>query len=99
MRTLLAAVRSVFSADHHERDFTVQAPAEPAVYWVEIRATARPNQATWVRSNAIYIRGAEAAPQPAARPAAAASVRIFDGTIDGWRAERSVWSATKRAPS
>ena len=25
---------TVLSADHHEQDFTVQAPAEPAVYWV-----------------------------------------------------------------
>ena len=31
----------VVSADHHEQDFSVTAPAGPAVYWVEIRATGR----------------------------------------------------------
>lgn len=78
---------TVLSGDHHEPEFTIQAPVEPAVYWVEIRATGQPTALTWVRSNAIYVRGAEAAASAAARPAAAASVAIFDGTPAGWRAE------------
>ena len=78
---------TVLSGDHHEPEFTIQAPVEPAVYWVEIRATGQPTALTWVRSNAIYVRGAEAAASAATRPAAAASVAIFDGTPAGWRAE------------
>jgi hypothetical protein len=78
---------SVFSTDHHEQDFTVQAPAEPAVYWAEIQSTGQPHPVTWVQSNPIYIRSAEPAAGPPARPAATASVPIFDGDLAGWRVE------------
>ena len=77
----------VISADHHGPDVIVQAGAEPAVYWAEIRATGQPHQLTWVRSNPIYVRGSEPAPRAPVRPAAAASVSIFDGTPQGWRVE------------
>ena len=65
---------SVVGADHHEQDFTVQAPAGPGVYWVEIRATGGPRAGpvTWIRSNPIYVRerpsaasaAVDRAPQP-----------------------------------
>jgi hypothetical protein len=71
----------------HNEPLTIDTPGEPAVYRVEIRATARPNPLTWIRSNPIYVRGAELLPRPAA-PAAAAETRpIFDGTMTGWRVE------------
>jgi hypothetical protein len=91
----------VFSTDHHDQDFTVQAPPEPAVYWAEIRATGRPNQVAWVRSNPIYIRSPEAVEPAAGHPPATQSVAIFDGTASGWRVEHDPLSvaAVERAPS
>jgi len=91
----------VLSTDHHEQDFTVQAPADAAVYWVEIRATGRPTDVTWVRSNAIYVRSAEPAVKLPVRPPPTTSVQIFDGrSADGWRAEHDQTSlaAVERAP-
>ena len=92
---------TLLSTDHHEQDFTIQAPADPAVYWVEIRATGRPTEVTWVRSNPIYVRSAEPAGTLPARPPATTSVQIFDGrSADGWRAEHDPTSlaAVERAP-
>jgi hypothetical protein len=89
------------STDHHEQDFTSQAPANPAVYWVEIRATGRPTEVTWVRSNPIYVRSAEPAETLPPRPPATTSVQIFDGlSADGWRVEHDPTSlaAVERAP-
>jgi hypothetical protein len=77
----------VLTGDHHEQDFTVLAPAEPAVYWVEIRATGRPAQVAWVRSNPIYVRGPEAVERLPGHPPATQSLPIFSGTADGWRVE------------
>jgi hypothetical protein len=92
---------SVFSADHHEQDFTVQAPAEPAIYWAEIVATGQPTQVTWLRSNAIYIRNPEPAATAPPRPTATISMPIFDGTTDGWRVEHDPISlaAAERSPN
>jgi hypothetical protein len=91
----------VFSTDHHEQDFTAQAPPEPAVYWVEIRATGRAAQVTWVRSNPIYVRGPEAVERLPDHPAATQRVPIFDGTANGWRVEHDPLSlaAVEVAPS
>ena len=91
----------VFSTDHHEQDFTVLATPEPAVYWVEIRATGRPAQVTWVRSNPIYVRGPEAVERLPGHPPATQSVPIFDGTANGWRVEHDPLSlaAVELAPS
>src|SRR4029079_7734096 len=36
-------------------EMTVQAPAGPAVYWIEIRSSGG-NPLAWVRSNPIYLR-------------------------------------------
>ncbi len=80
--------RTILGTDHHEQDFTVEAPAEPAVYWVEIRSTGRPNEVSWIRSNAIYVRGDEAPPAPQERPLARETQAMFDGrSVAGWRAE------------
>ena len=92
---------TVISGGHHEPDFTVQTPADPAVYWVEIRATGRPAEVTWVRSNPIYVRGAEPAAAAPPRPPATASVLMFDGRSDaGWHVEHDPTSlaAVETAP-
>ncbi len=81
----------VLSTNHHEQEFTVVAPPDPAAYWVEIMSTGRPNATTWVASNPIYVRR----PEPPAIPPieveadAISSEPMFDGTstVD-WRLER-----------
>jgi hypothetical protein len=90
----------VLSADHHESDFTVVAPAKPGVYSVEIRATGLPTEVSWIRSNPIFVRTAEPAAPPSGRPPATVSVPIFAGTTEGWHAEHDPTSlaAVDRAP-
>jgi len=79
---------AVLSGGHHEPEFTVGTTGEPAVYWVEIRATGQPNPLTWIRSNPIYVRGAEPLARMPQRPAATVSLPLFDGkTNAGWRTE------------
>jgi hypothetical protein len=80
---------SVLSTDHHEQDFSVQAPATAAVYRAEIRPTSIStlNGLPWVRSNPIYVRAAEPRVLPPARDPATTSVPIFDGNAQGWRVE------------
>jgi len=79
---------AVLSGDHHESDFTVGTTGEPAVYWVEIRATGQTNPLTWIRSNPIYVRGAVPVQPPPSRPAAMRTQAIFDGSTEsGWRVE------------
>ena len=93
--------KQVLSTNHHEQDFTVNAPAEPAVYWVEIRATGLPTDVTWIRSNPIYVRGAEPAGKSVARSPATTSTPIFEGrSADGWRVEHDPTSlaAVETAP-
>jgi hypothetical protein len=78
----------VVSADHHEQDFTVSLPPDPAAYWIEIRSTGRGAETTWVSSNPIYVRGPEAPEPEARRPPPEISQPIFDGRSDaGWRVE------------
>lgn len=86
---------SVLSGDHHEPQFSVGTSGEPAVYWVEIRATGQPNPLTWLRSNPIYVRGPVAAAAALARPPATIHEAIFDGrTTAGWRTEHDPTSLT-----
>ena len=92
---------AMLSGDHHEPEFTVGATGEPAVYWVEIRATGQPNPLTWIRSNPIYVRGAGASSAIGVRPPATVREAIFDGkTTAGWRAEHDPTSlvAVELAP-
>jgi hypothetical protein len=78
----------------------IDTPGEPAVYWAEIRAAGRPNPLTWIRSNAIYVRGPEPLPpRSAPRPAAADTHAIFDGTIAGWRVEHDPTSLAEAEPA
>ena len=92
---------TVLSADHHEPEFTVEATAEPAVYWVEIRATGHSTGLTWIRSNPIYVRSADSPGTPPAPRPATTSVPIFQGTAQGWRVEHDQTSlaAVELAPS
>jgi hypothetical protein len=92
---------TVLSTDHHEQEFSVEVPAGPAVYWVEISATGRPTPLTWVRSNPIYVRSPEPAATTPPRAAATTSVPIFDGDAGGWRVEHDPTSlaAVDRAPT
>jgi len=79
---------AVLSGDHHEQDFTVGITGEPAVYWVQIRATGQPNPLTWIRSNPIYVRSVEPLTRMPQRPAATVSEPLFDAkTTTGWRTE------------
>ena len=83
-----------------QQDFTIQAPAAPAVYWAEILSTGRKRQLGWIISNPIYVH----APTPAAkllmRPPPSQSAPIFDGTTNGWRVEHDATSlaAIETAP-
>ena len=97
--TLVYGDGRVINTDHHASDVTVQASAEPSVYWVEIVSTGLPTQVTWLRSNPIYVRSAEALPAPRARPAATTSAAIFDGTATGWRAEHDPTSLAAVEPA
>jgi hypothetical protein len=84
---------TVVSGDRHEQDFSVTAPAGPAVYWVEIRATGRLPAVPWITSNAIYIRAAELTRNAAARPAATSMRSLIDGPASSnWRVEQDATS-------
>jgi hypothetical protein len=86
---------AVLSGDHHESEFTVGTTGEPAVYWVEVRATGRPNPLTWIRSNPIYVRGAEPLTRAATRTAPTVHEPIFDNqTANGWRSEHDSTSVS-----
>lgn len=78
----------VFSTGHHGSDIVVTAPATPAVYRVEIRATDRPGSPAWILSNPIYVRSAEPAGRLPGRPPARATTPILDArTAATWKAE------------
>ena len=100
---------SVLSPDQHEQDFTVQAPAGPGVYSVEIRATRRRGAAPaepplpWIRSNPdLCAKRRCGGERPPARAPATVSEPIFDGrTAAGWRTEHDPTSlaAVEAAPT
>ena len=93
--TLVWNGNRVFSGDRHEPELSIDAPPDPAVYWVEIRSTGRTHPMTWVRSNPIYIRGSEAPPRPPGRRPASNSESMFDGpAVGAWRAEHDALSAS-----
>lgn len=72
-----------------ERTLSVQAPADPAVYRVEIRTAAAGGQTRWLVSNAIYVRGPDASAALPGRAPASTSVPLpIDGEGDGWRVEQ-----------
>jgi hypothetical protein len=76
------------ASNRDAEDLTVHASNRPGVYWVEIVSTGRARPATWIRSNAIYVRAAQPAAAAPARPPASVGRPIFDGrSIAGWRVE------------
>jgi hypothetical protein len=100
--TVWNGMKSV-AADLHGQELTVQAPAGPGVYWVDIRAANLPNDVTWLRSNPIYVRSTAPAPSLPVRAPATAVDPMFNGTaasIAGWRAEHDPTSlaAVEAAP-
>jgi hypothetical protein len=77
---------TAIASDRREQEFTVTAPAGPAVYWAEIRAAGALSGIPWITSNAIYVRPAEAPPALPVRPPARTSLALFDGRAIGtWR--------------
>lgn len=78
----------LLSGDRSEGEFTVSAPADPAVYRVEIRTENGSGPRLWLLGNPIYVRGSKPANNPPARPSSTSSKRLFDerGT-EGWSTE------------
>jgi len=88
----------MLGGEHHEPEFSVEAPAEPAVYWVEIRSSGATSIA-WLRSNPIYVRGSSPPPQPPSRPAATSTFVMFDGaSAAAWRDEHDTLSVAAAEP-
>ena len=83
----------LLSGDRSEGEFTVSAPADPAVYRVEIRADNGGGPRLWLLANPIYVRGPMPASIPRARPPSTDSKRLFDerGT-EGWSTETDATS-------
>ena len=83
----------VLSADHHEPEFTIAAPADPAVYRVEIRATDRDRTPVWILSNPIYVRGSAPTVAARIRPRASVSKPLFDPKdVSAWKTETDATS-------
>jgi hypothetical protein len=82
----------VVTSRDSEREFTIQGPAGPAVYFVEIRGRNVP----WIASNAVYVRAA-GPPLPAPeRRIATESRTIFDRTRGlGWTVEHDASSTAR----
>ena len=86
------------AASSHQRNVIVPSSG-PGVYRVEIRASERPENPTWILSNPIYLRAAATAMRAA--PAASDSrTPIFDGSnIRDWVVEHDATSKGKVAPA
>jgi len=78
--------QEVLSGDRTEQDFTIDAPADPAVYRVEVRGEGS-RAPLWLLSNPIYVRGAMPTTMAPARPPARESKGLFDGREAGWSTE------------
>jgi len=83
--TVWAGTREI--ARRQARDFDVVAPADPDVYWVDIRSDGR-TPTLWLVSNPVYVRAAEMTETPEPAPPASTE-SIFDGTENGWRIEHN----------
>jgi hypothetical protein len=83
----------LISAPSHERtDLTVEADGAPAVYRAEVRSSDPERPRTWLLSNGIYVRGADAAQTrqsaQAEPPPATSIIALFDGQTEaGWHVE------------
>ena len=77
----------VLSGERTEPDFTIDAPPDPAVYRVEVRAD-RSRSPLWLLSNPIYVRGPGPAAVEPARPPPSDAKRLFEGReAPGWSTE------------
>jgi hypothetical protein len=89
-----AAIRNgseMLSGEHHEPEFTVEAPGGAGVYWVEIRAAGTP----WLTSNPIYVRAADPAARTSERqrpPASQTQPLIGGPSKTTWRVEHDATS-------
>jgi hypothetical protein len=76
----------ILATDRHEQSVAFEAPEQPEVYRVEIRADGR--AVPWIVSNAIYVRSPAGTGKMPTRPPATKSEPIFDGkTTKGWQTE------------
>ncbi len=78
--------RRSLSGDHHEPEFTTEAPGGAGVYWVEIRAADTP----WLVSNPIYVRLANSPAETTERqrpPASRQQPLIGGPSKTTWRVE------------
>jgi hypothetical protein len=79
---------AAIGAGHHESEFTVSVPADPAAYWVGIRAAVGRRDTPWLRSNPIFVRGPGPRLEPPSTAPLAVGRPIFDGTTTtGWHIE------------
>jgi len=91
----------ILEARRHASSLTVTAPADPAVYRVEIRASDRRDLPPWLVSNPIYVRPVKNTTIVAEEPkhvSPASSLMLFDGSsASAWRVEEGPGSrATMR---
>ena len=78
----------VLTTRQGEPALEMTAPADPAVYRVEIHGPDRPNAPAWVVSNPIYVVGSAQPPGLPVRPPASESVSLFDEQdISAWTVE------------
>ncbi len=88
------------ASNRDAQDLTVHASDRPGVYWVEILSTGRALPATWVRSNAIYVRASQPIARVPARPLTTVSQPVFDGrSVAGWRVEHDATSLAAVDPA
>jgi hypothetical protein len=81
------------TADRREQDFSVTAPAGPAVYWTEIHADGKRSAVPWITSNPIYVRAADTPAPTPSRPSATGSTMLFDGrSTAAWHIESDATS-------
>ena len=87
-----------FGPARHEHEFTVTAPEGPASYAVVVSTTRSGRTLPWLVSNAIAVRGAEAAPARH-RPAATSNVAILSADAKGWSVEHDADSLAAFDPA
>jgi hypothetical protein len=93
--TMLWRGSQPLAQDSRERDLTVPAGSDPAVYRVEVRDSSRPMGPAWIISNPIYVRAADARDEPPPAPPQRAQLSLFDGrTTAGWTREYDPASLT-----
>jgi hypothetical protein len=86
--TIVHDGRRVIASVRDTQDLTVHGSSAPAVYWVEIQSTGRPQTIAWLRGTPIYVRGTAPLTQAATHLPVTVTTPIFSGaSLDGWRTE------------